>query len=186
MGDEITAQITLTRAHTKSTNQELWEFGNEWWLVCSMEKGERGAVTRKGCDLVLELSSAGRWCQLVEMRETADEMTWMNKGMEGTGKYKAHSENNEPSGYTGAGALYRDFEVRNLCILQHTIGELKSFPKQVCCRYLICVLERIFCELSRKHRRGRWVMAGVSLRWLGQWSFWEVIVVATEKEELYP
>lgn len=51
----------------------------------------------------------------------------MNKGMEGTGKNKGHSEKSERSGHTGAGALYRDLEARNLYILQQAVGEVKGF-----------------------------------------------------------
>lgn len=48
----------------------------------------------------------------------------MNKGTEGTGGDKAHSENSEQSGHErGEEALCRDLEVRNLYIRQQAIGD---------------------------------------------------------------
>lgn len=87
----------------------------------------------------------------------------MHKGMEGSGGYKTHSENKEQSGHIRAGeALYRDFEVRNLYILQQAAGELKwifSHSRHV--ERLISVFERLFSELSRKYWRRMWVLAGI-------------------------
>lgn len=43
--------------------------------------------------------------------------------------------------------------------------ELKSFHS----RHVtgeVCVLGRLFYELSRKHERGKWIMAGIPQRWL--------------------
>lgn len=37
----------------------------------------------------------------------------------------------------------------------------EEFPYQACRRRGLCL--RVFCELSRKHQRGKWIMAGIPL-----------------------
>lgn len=84
-------------------------------------------MIRKSCNFVSELSPKERRFQLVEMRVMADEMT-CTKAWRGQAGIK-HIQRTRQSGHIRAGeALYRDFEVRNLYILQQAAGELKNFP----------------------------------------------------------